>query len=461
MPRRSPWGKQPKAERRGLWKKFRRTPISKPALMALEFRKRGRLSKYENISMQEKIDFLLQNRHATVAALRNFAKRQANNRMLSRKASTGRLQALVQRKFLKETPEKDINYFLSATIEQILKAERRKAFSSTLSTIENYLQKRGIPVDRETVKIAFELAGKPTLEELSETGIDLRNIEREYLEIRRGDRFVFQEKNKDINRIFFRAFGHERLTPAQRRRAKNWIINNFEKFEKRRRELYKELTVDRPQQDLANLSEAVDKAETEFIQTAQQKFIQTFKPTKKVQVAVAITEKPAKVGTRAERMAAYVPREKTVEQRKQEIRQREEIAKETKRGFNVAEYCLEEISKENNQTGKTLREMMQKRLLNRDSLVSLFTSGSLTQRVFLAAVQEKGFAQQFGPRSINVLARGLAFIGPQGRKVERAKRAFQSAQAEQMFQFLEKHDLLDTGHSRGKGKGWNVYLVRI
>jgi len=162
--------------------------------------------------------------------------------------------------------------------------------------------------------------------------------------------------------------------------------------------------------------------------------------------------------TRAERIAAYQPREReTKPTRGAELRSKQREALTKRKNFNTIDHCLTEISKESTQTGNALRRLVAENQLQQNGLVGLFSSGSLTQKVFLRTLQDTDFQKRFGAGQVNILARGLSFIGPRGKEIPKAKKAFQSKQGEAIFKFLERNNLLETQHVGGQV----VYLQRI
>ena len=164
------------------------------------------------------------------------------------------------------------------------------------------------------------------------------------------------------------------------------------------------------------------------------------------------------MGTRAERMTAYVPREKAPKTKKRELKEMELSAKFAGKPFDAVAYSLSEISKENPSTAEFIRELVKRNILEKDNVTKLFISGSLTQKLFQKAANDEDFKKMFGAKQVNLLARGLAYIGPLGRQTEGARRAFQGRKGKELFGFLEKKGYIDTSH----GKGNTVtYLARI
>jgi hypothetical protein len=206
------------------------------------------------------------------------------------------------------------------------------------------------------------------------------------------------------------------------------------------------------------ISEAHAKIEKEFIESNRLLFVKQFKPPQKVIVKPKPNGQAAatKMGTHEERKASYTPTEKTAKQRTRDLDSLKTASKAAGIMFDTQAYCLSEIEKENPASGAVIRDMVQKGLLNSGALSGLFASGSLTIKTFIHASQTPRFSELFGDEYLSVLAKGLSFIGPKGRPITRAKRAFQSSQSEQIFDFLRQAGFLETHHGGGKV----VYLSR-
>lgn len=109
-----------------------------------------------------------------------------------------------------------------------------------------------------------------------------------------------------------------------------------------------------------------------------------------------------KPGQREERMAQYTPAEKIKDaKRKEELERREEAATSLQQKVIDTNYYLAKIAEEHQPTAQRLNELLNNKSLSPSALRSLFSKGSLTQKIFLAAIDDHQFTQTFGTRNVN------------------------------------------------------------
>jgi hypothetical protein len=294
--------------------------------------------------------------------------------------------------------------------------------------------------------------------------LDLALIERLYIGNRKDFKRLALEEAHNRNVLLEEIIGRERLTRNQRQAAKRWLLNHLPELERER------LLIIRSAQPKAGgkqsfaspekMFEKVSEAKERFKKRAREALLSQFKVRER---AVVVGERPArkaivKAGTRAERIAAYKPSEKTVSQKRKEMQQEESKANVTGEVFDQVKHALDRIRAENGASAKVITELRAKGLLTGDSVIRMFIAGSLTQKVFQKVVQNKAFQRNFGNKGFDLLARGLSFIGPTGKFTAKARKSFQGEAGKRMFDFLKRHDFIDTSHGKGEVI---TYLARI
>lgn len=438
--KRAPWAAQSKEERRKIISAHSGQIFPKSTLLALEMRAKG----VENLPKERKIEMIKENMPAIareIARVEKLEPRDVQRRMAHR---------------LPEMDEKTING--AAQIWMIKKIEDEKRdFSDRLKkTVKSYFKARKIPlVDRDFISALNYYMRDKNFDQLAR-GIDLKEIEKTYIEFRKTSRWYKINDAEITNSYMGRITKGESFTPNQKKAIKRWLKKELLQHSGMRRAIFA--------MHIGNFAEAVRKAkelDKAFIESAREKFSKDFQQTLKKRETQTKNQiqAPSKIGTREERLATYTPRKKEdgSQTRATELKRSAEYSRQAGRPFNTSEYCLTEISKENEQAGTSIRKLYTNGMVNTGTLVGLFTSGSLTQRIFLNVVEKTDFIRRFGQSQINALAKGLSFIGPQGKIITRAKRALQSPRREEIFSFLDRNGFLETGH----GGGNVVYLKRI
>ncbi len=442
MAKRSPWAKQPKSQVFKIRQAHGQLNHPKKIKDALVLNKR-----YPNITTQEKIDFL--KRHAKEAARAN------------KKFTKGIKQSTLEECFRKGMlqwmeNEHDTNSAFANTLNLILGSGRNseRLTGEILKKTAGYLEERKIPVEPHILGNALSAHFKKNKMETPNQALDLRAIEKEYIKHRKFARMIGFEANKTVNFYLGKIIGNARLNPGQKKAAKKWLFKELGKHEERleneANNLFLENEKEWTQETAEKINRKIEEIDAEFVEGAQKTLWKRFLKQAKHQPEPARKRGEAeKLGRRDERMARYTPKEKNPKQRQAEIKTAENMAKRSGRRFDSAEYAIRQIASANPGAGRKFRELAGLKKLDRESIVRLFTSGTLAQKTFLKAVVEKGFESRFGQRDINALAKGIAFIGPVGRKIEKAKKAFQSPKGKQIFEFLEKEGLVETHHSGG------------
>lgn len=354
--------------------------------------------------------------------------------------------------------------------DQVAKLLHNQALGPALKSIDRntkkYFEARGLPlkteIERDALGIAVDkFVRTHKLRDFSR-GVDLAGIERDFLQIRRGLKFTDQETAEEQNRLLKDIFKGERLTPNQRRAAKRWLKQNYKQFRERRKQVIRDILTHYggkfPPGSSDEIRQKFAEIQLELGVRARKELLKSFKQaiTKRAPQARVIREPVSKKpGTRRERIAAYQPAIREKAERSRDLAIGESVTRLVGGTFDPVSDVLRRIEEESPPTASKLRELMDQRLLEGNLVKSLFINGSLAQKVFLTAIADPNFSR-FGPKAINLAAKGITFIGPGGKPIGRARRAFQGEIGKKLFDFLETKGLIETGH----GGGTVVYLAR-
>ncbi len=311
-------------------------------------------------------------------------------------------------------------------IGHVLKHEENSVPERLRSRAGRYLAERGIPINETDLSFILDtyLSSRTKLERLTER-VDMAEIERSYLLVRQKTEEKIFEMAVEAHKYAGEICSSTNFNPKQRIVIEKWI---FRKLEER---------------DKNGEAQPPD----DFVASTRSYFIKQFVPAQKMQVehkAHALPT-PIKLGTHEKRLESYTPLERSPAERTRDIKDREEVSKETGKPFDTIQYCLSEIERESPPTALVLRGMLEKGTITRPALASLFTKGSLTTKIFMRASQNPDFFRIFGEGQLDALARGLANIGPQGKQLALAKLGF-GPRGEEMFRFLERKDLIAPWH---------------
>lgn len=434
------WARQSKEEIRGIRKRFSRFIPDKSFAEAMGFERQD-----FNVSHSVKVDFLLRNREGMVKASKRFGLKAKDVRHDYRATLLDWAMATENK------AEVDGMFREVAGIVAVKKT--KPAVKKIEEKAKDYLKARRIPFNIEILDRSLSyIFGKSKLS-WAVDGFDFRGFEREYLDELKKRRAADQFLRTRYNFFIGTAFPDVRLTVKQRTTVKKWLERNSEKMFVR-----PIVELEGTHRTESEKTKAYYEVEKEFVEALRTHFLPQFvKPGLVVTVRKPTVSEPRKLGTRKERTSAYQKTQtETVSTRKRKLTSAQIHAQTSNKRFNVVEHCLSEISHANVETGDFLRNLVRTASLNENGLVSLYTSGNLNQRVFREILSQTNFERQFGGRNINVLARGIAHVGPQGRKVDHVKRAFQSPRAEEIFNFLVRNKFLDTAHGKNM-----VYLTRF
>ncbi len=456
MPRRSPWAAQPKAKQRQIRREMTRIPLGKDEpLIRFLFKGSGSLSR------EEKTKIIKQNA-ARLAQL--TSKKTGKNRTLWEQIfRTGATNATGA----------EINNMIAWMIKQRAQTEGKKMAQLLASQIEKYFQARQIPIKGKSDQAVFNhtineyVSSHPQgYVDLTEP-LDLRRLERSYIETRK------QERNKAINwaalvnghiRIVQRIY---RLTPNQQKYLKKWFEKHkakiLDQLDAITAKYYPESSAKSKKQ--ARTNEELHKELTEFltfwategVNVAEQQF---FPQTKHAAPNKQTTAPASKLGTRIQRKAEYLAKvneeEAGRQNRQMELATREQATRISGGRFNQTEFILSQLARQNPAGAQFFNGLVTRRRLSAQTLGQLYVSGTLTQRIFQHAIERTPFVSEFGEQEIESLGRGLAAIGAHGRQIQIAWRYFRSPAGRKIYEFLEKNDLLETHHTGGDV----VYLRR-
>lgn len=435
--RSAPWAAQGREEQRRIVRQHSQQFFPESTLLALEMRAKG----VESLPREKKIEIIKANLPAIageIARLRKLRPQYVQRTMASR---------------LPQADDQTIDLAAKIWMMRKIEDEKRDAFGRVEKIVRSYFKARRIPIDSGDFIAAINYYMRDeNLDKLAH-GIYLKEIEKTYIEFRKISRWSNAQDAEIINRYLRRITAGLKFTGNQKKHIKRWLKKEIPRHSTRRKALFA----------LHGFNEAARRAQEmdkTFISQARENFSKQFAPTKKKTETghENLGAAPSKIGTREQRLVEYAPRQREddANTRESELKRTEEYSKQANMPFKPVDYCITEITKENEPAGTTIKKLYTEGKLNSSSIVSLFTSGSLTQRTFLGIIEKTGFIQRFGAHQINPLARGLSFIGPKGKLITRAKRALQTPRREEIFNFLERNGYLETHH----GGGNVVYLKR-
>jgi hypothetical protein len=448
MAKRSAWATQPKAEVRRLVREYSSSPLSEKAKEALKMREVG----LEYIPDEQRRKLITANASFLTSdighMIEEFPEVAKDRTVPEKSAIKGLLRDMEKLKTLKT--ETQISFAKSA-LKHIFAQEAKELPERMRRRVRRYLKERGIPVeDGELIFIVNMHLAKTKPKEMVDQ-INITQIEHDYLYGAKVTRASRYDRAEQINKCLRDVCRGVYFTPQQKRTIKRWLYKQYPELVKSRIAAFK-VYLDDPSKGLPNIAEI----EKRFIEATRDDFSRQFATTQiitTVRRQATTTTTPTKLGNHKERIANYTPREKTPRERSDDLATLKKTAREMGKPFDTAEYCLSKIGAENAKAQEQLRTLLEKGQINKNALTSLFTSGSLTQKIFLLTANSPEFKNQFGEEKLNVLAKGLSYIGSQGKQIIRAKLTFQSTD---LFRFLEIHKLIETNH----GGGDVVYLAR-
>ncbi|MFH0715155.1 MAG: hypothetical protein V1847_05275 [Candidatus Diapherotrites archaeon] len=323
----------------------------------------------------------------------------------------------------------------------------------------NYLKERKIPFDRRAFlqSLSDVTFGKRVRDFRS--GLDWNAFEKSYRARLKFEKVREFGRNNILNEFVRRAFPLERLSNRQFKRVKQVIEQRMQAFLKVGDELILEGIL-RGLSDF-ELDQLLLANENAFLSTIKEDVLKEFSfSNKKGTVNQRATAEIAK-GDRARRMAEYsrTPSASALGRQNVQARERAEqrVAQARGKPFDEAEFDLKifgENSQYNSEAPKLVEKLVRERALNRQNLHKLAIAGPLCQRVFVETLSGTSFLQEFGNRQVNALAFGLANIGSEGKKIEKAKTLFiaheNSKMSESIYHFLVKNGVLEVDHGGGK-----------
>ncbi len=440
MPKRSLWARQPKHERRELVKRFQFLPMSKAVEQANEFSKMGKA--FSKVPRQKKIDFLLANRALAIDVFK------AKTGKAGHKLSTRHLEQKLGD--LGSLPSSGLDNVVAEMVDKLLDKERKARKQKIYINSKEYLKNRGFNVTDDVLESALREYFEN--KKLSMGGaLNLLELEKLYVRFKKQKTELDQLINFHIKNLTASVVFGLRLTKAQRKRSKKVVSSRIHGFLENLQNSYNTST-----QTPEEKNEFVKQSVKRFTEEIREELLKEFTQKSKTIVVDRTQPESVKSGTRAKRMAAYVPRETTSRQRQTDLTVQKGFSKGAKKQFDSVNYSLSEIGKDNPQTANAFLELLNQRRLSRGSIVNLYISGPLTLKIFLKAILDPDFERNFGRAYIDSMARGMSFIGNSGKLIPRAIKAFQSPKARELFDFLERKGLLETHHGGGKV----VYLRR-
>jgi len=357
---------------------------------------------------------------------------------------------------LKQSTLKDIFNF---TRREIITSEVKGLRSRFINHMRKYFKARKISLSTKSEKEAFDAAvskffSERKFEELDKP-IRLAAFEKDYFGFRKSFRSSELMDAETRNSMASETFQGTRLTNNQWKAVRKWFAKHWEERMARRDKAIKEFARKRASQqepealaeNMKRMTEKIDLIDKEFKERAKRELTQVFvKNNKTAAPPEPKRESNFKQGTRAERIASYTPREKTPVERSQEMKSEERVARSL-RGvpFNAVQHALESMKSENASNARFFENLFKKKEISSGALTKLFISGTLTQKVFRAVAKDPEFMPIFGIKGLELLARGLSFIGPTGRKSVGVMRNFQGKTGKRMYEFLEKKNYINTG----------------
>jgi hypothetical protein len=162
-----------------------------------------------------------------------------------------------------------------------------------------------------------------------------------------------------------------------------------------------------------------------------------------------------KAGSREQRMASYSPKQEIEDERKKvsKLESAKTVARRLGSEFDSVGYSLGEMGKANPALGDMLRGMMKRREIQPASVEKLYTKGSLAQKAFFRALTEFRFAEKFGARSADSLAKVIASIGPEFPPIGKVEHSVRDGSGPKIIDFLVKSGLADNTHRGGQCVG--------
>jgi len=424
-----------KRARRALLTKYAPVPVSQKIAEVLK------LGRNPDVAQREvKLQFLKNNMLSFVSALAEFAVGQR----IDREKVVGVLDN-------PHTISQDqLNNYTRMCATRIVTVETERFQKQFASHFIKYLKERGIDYEKKAFSMAMDtiISGKTLLDLARVSPIEFEKAYVGGLKVVRGLELGL---GRSINKVIEKAFKGKKLTPMQKKAVVRWMNGHLNEFEQVK------ATILRVSTDANSYKKLMDEAEEIIFKKIYADLAPSFFAKQREARVPLESRVQKKLGDRVKRMMQYSRSERIADAARRDSFERvEEYAKKVNKSFNPVDYCLTELTKENHSAGAQFRQLVNSKLLNSMSLRGLFSKGSLTQKIFLKALQEHKFTSDFGEQNINALARGLAYIGPTGKKIGHAIRAFQSPQATRIFEFLEKNGLIETSH----GGGNVVYLKR-
>lgn len=351
----------PKSKRRELWGKYSKPPVSSKVM---EILKLGRVP--FAAPREDKIRFLRNN-------WKTFTRVVSDHMEGVPRDKQAQIVDLLH-KNPEMFPEEELNAFVKTVGEKVYAGEFEKFNRGFNEHFKRYLKERGFDFEKRAFSMAIEelAAGRSIHDTMHTTPMAFEKVYVKSLKRVRNLQLIL---NRGVNKSTKMAFKGKKITPQQKKAVLGWMRINSPLFEQMYTEILFRST------DATHYARLMKEAEELIAKKMNADLAPNFFPAKKTATRPTQKLEYKKLGDRETRMAQYSKEERTKdENRRESFEKSQEYAKKAHKPFNPTEYCLTEISKENQQAGTQFRQLVNSQLLHTTSLRSLFTKGSLTQK---------------------------------------------------------------------------------
>ena len=438
-------------------------PLPKSYWLAIAVKNALRSPK--RLKVEDKIRFLRE----TEAAARKAVPEMGFGQKSGKRRRGGDFRLLLKRA---ESDPVMLQKWVMGTVEAIEEREIGRLRETVTKYVRSLVERKGKKIDTGFERQVLDRTVSYILQNMGVGRDPARRISpirirMMYLGMKMRMRLEENQKKAAVKQFFGEIFGEENFTRNQERAAIRWLEQNYESLEAGKERLKKSFL---PEGEKAASKDRIERLSKEFYRMteafkkrARREVLKMFRAERRA-VETAGTERVAatKGGRRAERMAAHaVAVEKKGEVRKDEGKKERPREKRVAKAFSTAEFVLGEIEKGSKKSATFLRGLHEKGLISEASLTKLYSSGGLTLRLFQKAANDSAFRRAFGPEQIEVLAKGIGYIGSSGRQPTTLRKAFEGPRGNAVFDFLKRKGYFETWHGAGRGRGVIYYLRRL
>jgi hypothetical protein len=326
--------------------------------------------------------------------------------------------------------------------------------------LQKYLDDRQIPYDKKIFEESLIEFIDAMPRQFGIVGVQVDVFEQIYLSKRRARKITTDERNVLSRKVVRRVIKGKNLTRNQKKR-----VMGIAKREAKRavKQLHSKGELNGLSE--SSIAKALEAEVNRIVEGIEMDVLPTYEkkePVDRPNLSTVSTKlnRLRKSGTRKGRKNEYlsengVRKKKSSKPVSTKVRDLVKEATPTRRKTNQVEVQLRTIRSENRAAANKFGTLLDERLLSTGSLSRLMTAGPLARRRFIDVIEETDFLDHFGGEGVETLARGVAYIGPTGNKVDIVKNVFNENGFKKMYSFLLRNNVIKLHSGRR-----SIYLAR-